>query len=89
MTLKELQASLEAIDIELQKLRRAEYEIPGETVFVISMRQYIVESIKELRDGIDRIILGLDNVDDVEKATMTIRERITGTARRLLTGKDE
>ena len=88
MTLRELQSELETIDLTLQKLRRGDYDIAGDVVFATNMRQYIVESLQDIRDGIDRIIIGLDRVDDVEKLK-SMRSRLAGSFQKLLGGKDE
>ena len=87
MTLRELQTQLEAIDEQLQKLRRGDYEIQGDAVFATSMRQYIVESLQGVRNHIDNLILGLDRVDDVEKLK-SMRSRIAAGFQNLLKGAE-
>lgn len=88
MTLPELQKELESIDAKLQQLRRGEYDIPGDAVFATNMRQYIVESLHSLREDIDKIVLSLDRVDDLDKLK-TMRQRIAGGFQKLLGGADE
>ena len=86
MTLGELQKELETIDAKLQTLRRGDYDIPGDAVFATNLRQYIVESLHGLREGIDVIVLALDRVDDVDKLS-TMRARLSASVRNLIGGE--
>ena len=83
MTLKDLSNELQTMDDQLQKLRRGDYDIPGDVVFATNMRQYIVESLQKVRTDIDDIILGLDKVDDLDKLK-TMRQRISSGFKSLL-----
>ena len=66
MTLRELAVELEKINLDLQKLRRSEYDIPGDVAFSAGMRQCIVVTLGEVRIALDDMICSFDRVQDVE-----------------------
>ena len=66
MTLRELGGELEKINLELQKLRRTDYEIPGDPAFSAAMRQCIIVTLGEVRIALDDMVSSFDRVQDVE-----------------------
>ena len=66
MTLRELGGELEKINLELQRLRRSDYEIPGDVAFSAGMRQCVIVTLGEVRIALDDMVSSFDRVSDVE-----------------------
>jgi hypothetical protein len=89
MDIKEIRAELERIDQDVMKLRRADFDIIGDPVFITGLRQHIVLSLSEVREHLDRLVMSLDHIDDLDKV-VGLRARIIEKVRKAIgTGEDQ
>ena len=86
MTLKELQTELDAVDATLQRLRRSDFDIPGDPVFAAKLKMHIVATLQDMRSDLDGLVLGLDHVDDLDR--LTLGSRLKGVVQGLIGGGD-
>ena len=88
MTLRELGGELEKINLELQRLRRSDYEIPGDVAFSAAMRQHIIMTLGEVRGVLDDMVVSFDRVNDVE-AIMKVRPGVMARIQKMLGSGEE